>query len=296
MSQERAALVIAHPGHELRVYGWLQVARPRVYVLTDGSGHTQQSRIASTDKVLSTAGASRGSVYARLTDAALYTAILDHDFELFIRLADELAAALMRERTEFVAGDAAEGYNPAHDACRLVLDAAIALVRRETGAQIDNFEFTLVGRPDECAEESRVAARWLRLDDEAFARKLLAARNYPELAAEVEAALDGAGSMGLRAHPDLAARSGLTSSGMSGETFRVECLRPITAVGQDHRGFQEPPFYEHYGERQVAAGHYTRVLRYREHMLPLAEMLRSHVERRIPNPHPPRLDGAGRGC
>jgi hypothetical protein len=281
-SYERAALVVAHPGHELRVYGWLEATRPRVYVLTDGSGRTQQSRVASTDEVLSSVEAPRGSIYARLTDAALYTAILDHDFDLFIVLADELAAALARERIEFVAGDAAEGYNPAHDACRLILDAAVALVRRETGARIDNFEFTLVGRPDECAEESRAAARWLRLDDETFARKLLAARNYPELAAEVEAALVGAGSTGLRAHPDLAARSGLSSSGTSGETFRVECLRPVTAGAQDRRGFEEPPFYEHYGERQVAAGHYARVLRYREHMLPLAEALRSHVERRKP--------------
>jgi hypothetical protein len=277
---ERAALVVAHPGHELRVYGWLAATRPRVFVLTDGSGRTQRSRSASTDEVLSAVGAARGCIYARLTDAALYTAILDHDFDLFTDLADELAAALVCERTQFVAGDAAEGYNPAHDACRLIIDAAVALVSRETGARIDNFEFTLVGRPNACAAQSHAAARWLRLDDKTFARKLMAARNYPELAAEVEAALSGAGSTGLRAHPDLAAQSGLSSDGTSGETFRVECLRPVAVDAQARRGFEEPPFYEHYGERQVAAGHYSRVLRYREHMLPLAEALRSHVERR----------------
>src|SRR5207253_5484219 len=32
----RAALVIAHPGHELRVYHWLRLARPSVFILTDG--------------------------------------------------------------------------------------------------------------------------------------------------------------------------------------------------------------------------------------------------------------------
>lgn len=36
ISSGRAALVVAHPGHELRVYGWLEQARPRVFVLTDG--------------------------------------------------------------------------------------------------------------------------------------------------------------------------------------------------------------------------------------------------------------------
>ena len=43
---------------------------------------------------------------------------------------------------------------------------------------------------------------------------------------------------------------------------------------QSHR-----PFYEEYGERQVKAGHYTQVLRYREYMLPLAAGLEDHVKR-----------------
>lgn len=277
----RAALVVAHPGHELRVYGWLEQARPRVFVLTDGSGRSQKSRAASTDEVLHAAGATPGSVYARLTDASLYAAVLDQDFRLFTGLADELADAFVRDGTRLVAGDAAEGYNPAHDVCRLLLDAAVALARGASGAWIESLEFTLVGPPEECPEESRAAARWLRLDDETFARKLRAARNYPEMAAEVEAALAGAGSAGLRAHPDLAARSGLTGVGTSGDSFRVECLRPVQAAELDGRESEGPPFYEQYGERQVAAGHYARVLRYREHMLPLAEALRSHVGRRI---------------
>lgn len=276
-----AALVVAHPGHELRVYGWLESARPRVYVLTDGSGRSQRSRAASTDAVLAAAGAARGEVYARLTDAELYAAILDHDHGLFIGLADELAAAFAREGVRVVAGDAAEGYNPAHDACRLVADAAVALARGESRARVRSFDFTLVGPPAECSDETRADALWLRLDDETFARKLSAAQNYPELAAEVEAALSGAGSAGLRAHPDLAVKTGLNGGAAGGETFRVECLRPVNGGGeQGGRWFKEPPFYEHYGERQVAAGHYARVLRYREHMLPLARALRSHVEKR----------------
>ncbi|HWS56068.1 MAG TPA: hypothetical protein VN228_18150 [Pyrinomonadaceae bacterium] len=275
-----AALVVAHPGHELRVYGWLERARPRVHVLTDGSGRSQQSRAASTDVVLGAAGATPGAVYARLTDAALYAAILDRDFKLFTDLADELAEAFVGDGTRTVAGDAAEGYNPAHDACRLLLDAAVGLARAASGAPVENLEFTLVGPPDECAAESRAAARWLRLDEETFARKLRAARNYPELAAEVEAALAGAGSVGLRAHPDLAARSGLSGGVAGGDSFRVECLRPASSGARAGRDSGVKPFYEQYGERQVAAGHYARVLRHREHMLPLAEALRSHVGRR----------------
>jgi hypothetical protein len=277
----RAALVVAHPGHELRVYGWLESTRPRVFVLTDGSGRSTRSRIASTDNVLAGAGASPGRIYARLTDTDLYTAILDREFDLFTRLAEELAGALVREKITCVAGDAVEGYNPAHDVCRLIVNAAVALASRTLDARIANYEFTLVGRPDECREDERAAAQWLHLDDAAFARKLTAARNYPELAAEVEAALSGAASVGLRAHPDLAASSGINigtvaDGSASGETFRVECLRPAREFGRES---ETPPFYEQYGERQVAAGYYTRVLRYREHMLPLAEALQSHIEK-----------------
>lgn len=276
-ARERAALVVAHPGHELCVYGWLERARPRVFVLTDGSGRTGCSRIGSTDAVLSAVGAEPGGVYARLTDAGLYAAILDRDFALFTGLADELAREFAADEVGYVAGDAAEGYNPAHDACRLVLDAAVALATKETGRAVENFEFPLVGRPDVRPGEVG-EGRWLRLGDEAFARKIGAARNYPELAGEVEAALAGAGSTGLREHPDIAARTGLGAAAAAGaEAFRVECLRPAGGP----RSFGDPPFYESYGERQVAAGHYARVLRYREHMLPLAEALRSHVGRRM---------------
>jgi hypothetical protein len=58
----------------------------------------------------------------------------------------------------------------------------------------------------------------------------------------------------------------------------VECLRPVSnSCGR--YSLNEQPFYERYGEKQVAAGFYTQVLRYREHMLPLAEGLRRYVER-----------------
>lgn len=41
--------------------------------------------------------------------------------------------------------------------------------------------------------------------------------------------------------------------------------------------FAETPFYERHGEKQVAEGYYDQVIRYREHMLALAEGLWSQV-------------------
>lgn len=77
----RAALAIAHPGHELRVHSWLETAHPTVFVLTDGSWRCGQSRLGSTTRILARAGAELGSIYGRLTDRMLYAGILNHDLE-----------------------------------------------------------------------------------------------------------------------------------------------------------------------------------------------------------------------
>jgi hypothetical protein len=245
---ERTALVVAHPGHELLVQGWLETARPRVCVLTDGSGHSGRSRLPSTSRVLDPAGARPGCVYGRFTDSALYAALLRRDVGLFRGLAEELADAFVRDDIAAVAGDAWEGYNPAHDVCRLLVNAAVKRVRARTGRALRNYAFPLTLPP--APSPAPPAVFRLCLDDGALGRKLARARAYPELADEVNGAL-------ARLGPD---------------AFRTECLHPVGA-GEGLRPFEGPPFYEEYGERQVAAGRYRQALRYREHVRPLAHAL-----------------------
>ena len=274
---QQAVLVIGHPGHELRVFGWIEATRPQVFVLTDGSGSSGLARTNSTDRLLKSLGATRGSIYARFSDVFLYQSIMDHKFSVFTALADELASAMARHNVQVVAGDAAEGYNPVHDACRMLIDTAVFMAQG-TSQLIDNYEFTLVGPPDECPADVRSAAHWLRLPDDVFERKLSAARNYPELATEVEATLTDYSSPTSLMSPDLVARSGMFRDSANGNSFRLECLRPAGSnVGNK---IEERPFYEIYGEQKVAAGQFKRVLRYREHMVPLAEALSDHARLR----------------
>ncbi|HEX2093322.1 MAG TPA: hypothetical protein VHG28_13020 [Longimicrobiaceae bacterium] len=251
------ALVVAHPGHELRVHAWMEMARPMVCVLTDGSGSTGEGRLESTSRVLERTEARRGPVYGRMSDREVYAAIMDHDLRLFCDLADELCAALLGHGADCVVGDAVEGYNPSHDVCRLVINAAVRMASRVQGAPLPNYDFVLVGAPDECPEALRDATFRLSLDDDALSRKLEAARGYPEMAGEVEAAL---------------ARFGVTP-------FRLECLRPVDIEDRTGWTAEEPPFYERHGEKRVAAGVYDRVLRFREHVLPVAEALWDHSTR-----------------
>ncbi len=250
--RQGAALVIAHPGHELRVHGWLERERPIVFVLTDGSGRGL-SRLDSTSRLLASAGAAPGSIYGRFSDRALYDALLARELTLFVSLAAELTEALRAAAVATVAGDALEGFNPTHDLCRLLIDAAVLRLRRggtEAAARtIANLQFPLEAHPESGSEDAAEGLS-LDLDEAAFARKLAAARTYPEMAYEVDAAFSRFG-------PD---------------AFRKERLTPAVSTPVDAL-YRETPYFERHGERRVAEGVYRTVLRGREHLAPVADSL-----------------------
>ena len=240
----RPALIVAHPGHELRLHGWLEIARPVVLVLTDGSGAAGRSRLPSTARVLAATGATPGPLFGRLTDRALYGMILARDAGLALRLVDEVGSAIVRHRVDYVVVDALEGYNPAHDLCHVLVSAAVRLARR-AGVRATQLDFPLAAAPN-ASPSPRGSAR-LELDDAALARKLAAAQAYVGIGDEVDRALALYGT----------------------EAFRVERLRRL---GEQPSAVppEDPPFYERYGGSQVADGQYAEVLRYREHFAPLA--------------------------
>jgi hypothetical protein len=248
--ERRPALLVAHPGHELRLYRWLEVRTPVVFVLTDGSGKSRTSRLPSTTRVLDRCGAAPGSIYGRFTDQQLYSIILEGDVAALRRLAEELAEELIVIRPSMVVGDAIEGYNPSHDLCHYLLRTAVRLVRERAGLLIETFEFPVVAGPP-TEDDGGDGAVLLRLDEAAVDRKLAAARDYEELRDEVTAAV---------------ARDGRDS-------LAVECLRRSDGEQAEARLSREAPFYESYGEKQVAAGHYDVVIRYKQHFEPLVRAL-----------------------
>jgi hypothetical protein len=103
------------------------------------------------------------------------------------------------------------------------------------------------GPPGECPPQDRAEAVVLVLDDAAYARKLGAARAYPELAAELERV--------FAIH--------------DAQAFRTQCIRPVR-YGLDIAGrFEHPCVYERYGEGRVAAGIYRDVIRF-DHVAQIA--------------------------
>jgi hypothetical protein len=248
----RAALIVGHPGHELRVHHWIEIATPIACVLTDGSGHTARSRLASTTDVLTAAGATPGPVYGRFTDAEVYDAIRRGDVAPFVAVIRTMVDMLVSHDIDYIAADAIEGFNPSHDLCRYIVNAAVGLVLQHHGRLIGNFDFLLDGAPAECPVGAQAHAVRLELDEAALARKLTAARGYQELRGETESALERFGSA----------------------AFATELLRPVSDLreGLDALG-QEPPYYEAFGEQQVRAGVYDSVIRYRAHVRPFVQAL-----------------------
>jgi hypothetical protein len=246
----KCALLIAHPGHEIRVHGWLEKTKPVVYVLTDGSGRSAPSRLASTTCILVRAGARPGDIYGRLPDRALYDAVLRQDLRFFRQLAAELADEIVRERFDFVLGDAAEGEILTHDLWRGVIDAALANAQQRLNTPIASYQFLLEGPPNQRSVPFLPQSMQLLLNDAELARKLEAARSYPELKAAVEEALAAYGE----------------------DAFRMEYLEP--ANGQTASRQQVIPRYEHHGESLVATGIYSEAVRYARHVAPILTELR----------------------
>jgi len=247
-------LVVGHPGHELRVYGWLTSARPIVQVLTDGSGSEGHSRIDSTTTVLDGAAARPGSVYGRMTDREIYRLILAGDHARFLGLADEIADELVRHDVTVAAGDAIEGFNPSHDVCRYVINAAVRLASARLGRPIACYGFALDAAPDAAAPSAGAAPLRVRLDDGLLDRKLKAAHAYAELKLEVDRALERFGA----------------------EPFRTEILWPVDLADPYGWDTSRIPYYESYGAERVKNGVYEHVVTFRDHVKPLADALWGH--------------------
>lgn len=179
----RTALFVAHPGHELRLHHWLEVERPVVYVLTDGSGRNSRPRVHESRALLDRCGATAGSIFGRFTDRDLYAMLLAADVAPVADAVRELQHDLRDKRVELVAGDAWELYNPAHDLCRVMLNMA--------AGTLPNYEVAIVRPP-------RGADITLSLDAAALKRKLAAANAYQSMRSEVEDVLQREGVEGFR--------------------------------------------------------------------------------------------------
>ena len=262
-SLKRPAIVVGHPGHELKMFGWIAEHRPQIHVITDGSGRQGISRLPSTAKLISTLGAKQGEIFGAATDADIYSALLETDIPLFLNLLNCLVDSFLKHGVDFVAGDGSEGFNPTHDICRAVVNTAVEIATEFSGHYIPNYEFCLTEWEQNCADVHDQQCLHFRLGNDLLRRKLAAATGYTELTEEVQKAIVARGE----------------------EYFRIECLRKVTPLPPVKK-LTSKPFYEMFGEQRVAQGEYNSVIRYQQHMLPILEALNDCIDRARALPQP----------
>jgi len=252
---ERPALVVGHPGHELRVFGWMDAYKPLVHLITDGSGRNGVARTPSTAALLKLIGAQQGEVFGHLSDAEIYRAILERNHLVFLPLVDSLASSFLNHETSCVAGDAAEGFNPTHDLCRILINAAVLLAERTTAKQIANFEIRLAEWEENCpdAPHGDGCLHWT-LDDRELEKKVASAEQYAGLSFEVQRAIAQRGR----------------------EYFRMECLQRTATTDLPNPAAGKPA-YEIWGEQRVAEGRYQTVIRFEHHVLPIMQAILNYA-------------------
>lgn len=249
-----AALLVAHPGHELRLAQWVAETRPCLFILTDGSRSLGQStRVEASRELALGLGATVGAVFGRHSDREVYGWILAGDPEPFVALARELADCFVQRRLHTVVVDAWQLYNVSHDLWHLTVRAAARLASRRLPWPIETLDFEVV--PTAMAQCGAGPARkTLQLSETALARKIQLVEAYPEISGDVADVLAGGGPAFLE----------------------VERLNAPPPLGELWPRIGERPLYETYGEARVRAGLYREVLRW-AHVEPIASTLAALV-------------------
>jgi len=250
----KVALILGHPGHELRVFHFLSTYKPRVYILTDGSGNDLESRVHRSVRVIEQAGASLSGVAGKFSDKEIYRIIREGDLAPLYQTIDEIIADMIAHDIDAVAGDSIEGFNPTHDLCRYMINSIVKNYSKRVQKAVPNFEFYLDGPPHICPEKLKEESLWLRLSDEEFERKYEACKNYPEIMVDLEA---------------LIAKHGKAM-------FQVECLWPVKDMNKYSSWTTTEPYYETYGKKKISSGTYQEVITYESHLLPLAKEITNY--------------------
>lgn len=282
------ALCIAHPGHELRLHGLLEISKPFVFILTDGSKRTGYDMMMDSIKSISRAirhgiktipgdnSWNRVFIYIfpknpenekHLKDVQIYSEIVNQRTGFFVSYIDFIAKNLIKNNIDYLISDSSEGENVCHEAMRMMADIAIKIVKKKTGKQIPIYDFAIYnpfnnGLNDECIH--------LNLDHEQVDRKLEAILKYPFALTDLRPniSVDINLIMEFEKMKDGKEQVKALLKEINSDFLHNEYIRPSIFSESS-----EKPNYELKGEKAVADGKYKEVITYNNHLKPLKEKL-----------------------
>lgn len=233
-------LIAAHPGHEGLLYGWLELAKPHVFILSDGSGVTGKSRLEYSRTLIRAAAALEGVVFGGCSDRRWYQSMLEGDINLFTSCQDEIFAAAAANKIRMIVTDPVEFYNPLHDLANAMAHGVAERLSEQKDSQTHVWTYEIVRSRRHDADSLKI-----RLDKEQSARKLSAAESYSPLSSEVR-------------------------------EFEEQLHADNERLFADDAYFDWPielgfePYYEEVGRKRTLQGKYEKVITYREHVRPIA--------------------------
>ncbi|WP_163399842.1 hypothetical protein [Flavobacterium fluviatile] len=252
---KKSALIIGHPGHELRAFKFLKDLKPDVYIITDGSGQNNDSRLHQSIKLIESLGATFKNSFSPFTDKELYNIILSGDLDKIKKAKNQLLFSVKESNYDEIYGDALEGFNPTHDICRYMINGIVdELQNINPSKSIQNYDFVLDKAPDVLSQKESPNTLSLELNELELNMKIKAGLNYPELKSEIEMAIE---------------RFGISS-------FAWEFYGQITDLKQIINWETDYPYYEEVGRKRVASGAYKNCIEFEKHIKPIAEICLMH--------------------
>ncbi|MGP8122501.1 MAG: hypothetical protein ACLP8B_18510 [Xanthobacteraceae bacterium] len=238
----RPALFVAHPGHELRLFGWMLREKPVCMVLTTGSrSGTDKTRVRASADLLTAVGGHRSELFGVVLDRDFYAAVLAGNATPFLRWKDAAVEVLVSTRPESLVIDGWQLYSVAHDLTHVVGRLAAEEASHRLGYQIRVLQYDVVPSSLGGAVRGGPCVSCVNLSERELAEKRAAIDGYPGIELEV---------IELRR--------------LEGDDHaRTESLFLPPPLERLLEPPDDVPKYESFGEQRRAAGIYSDVIRWR---------------------------------
>ena len=240
--------VFAHPGHELKIYSYLKILKPIVVILSDGSGHSDQSRVYQSLEIIQDIDCTPSALFGNFSDKYFYDKILNQDFKFFRGLMLTIYNLILENNITTIIGDNLEGYNPLHDLCRYLINGAILKCIKQNYHNCENYYFNLTTPSLQNAFSHQAFP--LRLSHQLWLNKMVAGHNYTELSNDLNFQINSFGE----------------------HDFTNECL---FSLANDNLEISEnwlpsEALYECFGKQRLRQNHYSQTILYAKHLQPIA--------------------------
>lgn len=157
------ALCIAHPGHEIRLHGFIEKTKPYIFVLADQGEPSRMIRLSNyLGFIFKNTKNKRDAFYVieqkpddkkpdpekelktyYLTDLNIQNELHKGNIDFFKYYVKQTANRFVQNKIDHVVVDSIENMDATHDINRALIDAAVALVKKKKGKQINIFEFNV---------------------------------------------------------------------------------------------------------------------------------------------------------